>query len=328
MPTDAALLNKGVDAVSEKGLSGGATAGIVIGILLLVLVCVVGGYFGWQHRDEVKERIPFLKSKEDDYNDNYGEDVMDTHAKEESLALGDDDSKEYMDDMTDDDADVTDDEGAKLSQSSSRGQTTPPPSAAVPAKVWGGLALFSLFRGKKSKEDDAKDKLEKDIENPDPFDKSSRSELDDEESSRSLFFGDPDKGEKAELHTDIESDNDFSFYDESPVAKARQAVVKEPSYHEESGSESDYESDGYDDDKGKTPPANFKEVRSSSSTAQTKNKASGKQSQSDDDSYSGDSGSYSSRSHSSSSYYSEDESGSDYSSESDTDRKKGRQGRR
>jgi hypothetical protein len=325
MSADASLLTKGIPKSREKGLSGGASAGIVIGILLLVLVCVVGGYFGWQHRDEVKEKIPFLKGK-DDYNDNYGEDVN-ANAKEELLAI-DDDSKDAMDDMTDDDADVTDDEGAKSSQFSSRGRATPAAAAVAPSKAaWGGLALFSLFRGKKAKEEDENNITEKDIENLDPLDKSSRSESDEEESSCSLFFGEPVKAEKPELHTDGESSDDFSDYDKSPVAKSHQAVVEESSHeHEglESGSESDYESDGYDDDDNcKVPPANFNEVRGSSSTVQMKNKGGGKPSHSDDDS-----GSYSSSSRSSSSHYSEEDSGSDYTSERDTDRKKGRQSRR
>jgi len=302
-------------------------------VLLLVLVCGVGGYFGWQHRDEVKEKLPFLKAKAD-YNDNYGEDAVEKAFNEEldGTASKADESKfefddmDDIDDMTDDDADMSVDDGAKTSQAVIQAQSAEPAKAKV-----AGLMLFSsLFRGSKKDDANTSAKLAKDLEDPDALRDASKHAS--EASSRSFFFADPDeKAAKFELHTDGESDSELQ-------PKARQAVAKKaavsPSQLRDE-SESEDESVDYND-YNNAPPANFSQVKGRKTASQTKNSNNGKQSsQDDEESYSNESD-YSSRSGSSrssrssrssgsgSSYYSESES----SSESDADQKKSRSNRR
>lgn len=323
-------MSKLIDEAAKKaaggGLSGGAVAGTVIGVLLLVIVCIVCGYFGYQHRDEVKEKLPFLKKKEeeDEYSDAYGDALPVNAAKDESNIKGDeyddgDDKIDAFDDMTDDDADVSDDEGSK--PISPRSVDEPPKAKAA------GFGLFSLFRGSKKKEEDSEpeiDELEKDLEKQDPLEDAVSNTLDASEASRSFFFDDDDGPQKMELHTDGEdSDPEYSDFGNSPTKSSSPSAAKSnPSTaspksddRSASGSESEYESDYTDDQE--EPPANFSKVRGSADQ-----RSSDKQKSDDDDASSYSGSEYSSRSGSGSSYYSESE--SEYSSESDTDKKKGR----
>jgi hypothetical protein len=86
--------------VTIKSLSSGSIAGITIGVLLCLILCCVGGFFGWKNRDRFKETLAFGASK-DPYDSNYNPDYVppasnDRHGGDDEMTTGDD-ADEYDD---------------------------------------------------------------------------------------------------------------------------------------------------------------------------------------------------------------------------------------
>lgn len=332
--TVSALLNAG-SLAKAGGLSPGGTAGVVIAVLLILILCGIMGYYGWKNRDEYKEK----------WDEKFGQNKAMAAGKfdDDSTNNNDDEHKFDLDDDrskgTDDDFDTGSADHNKIMEHNrdlekgdaavAEGET------AAKAGVLGMFAVPAFFRRSTQKEEDPPPTVADSHDSEKDFDKSDSqpSAAASKRSSFSFFAGSKagsksgsKRDELDDTGTDSDPENDYSDASD-PIPASQKPSENESAIRRRlladdmsSGSESELSESDDDDDppsKEESKPAGFGSVRKSATVQKDKSGGSrrstrdehsdsGSESESDSQSsrsyYSGSSGSSGSYSSGSQSY--------------------------